>query len=275
MSIMGKEMRMRRVIDPITKTSVMFACSHGTSTPKILEGLEDIKPPVKAAIEGGANVLFLSLGMAEHCKDLFIDDNHPGLALKVSATAGLYEIPFQEVPIAQVQTALEIGADAVVAMLPLTKNNEKENIGWAAKLGEECYRHGMPFIAEAEFPNAYDQKVTDYTNQLDYKYLMRTARMCVELGADIVKTNWTGNSDDFRQVVDCIPGIPVVVAGGSHVSEIDLLTRMAEAVALGATGCSVGRNIFQHKDPVGMTKALCAVVKGQLSVEEAALLIKK
>jgi len=266
-------MRMRRIFDPDTKTSVMFACSHGTSTPEILKGIEDVRLPVKAAIEGGANVIFLSLGMAEHCIDLFAKDNHPALALKVSATAALYEVPFQEVQIANVQTALEIGADAIVALIPLTATNEKENIKLASQLGEECYRKGMPFIAEAEFPNVYHQTVNEYTKKLDYKYLMRTARMCVELGADIIKTNWTGNADEFCQVINCVPGIPVVVAGGSYINEIDLLNRMAEAMSLGAVGCSVGRNIFQHKDPVGMTKALCAIVRGQLTVEKAALLV--
>lgn len=272
---LGKALRMRRVLDPETKSTVMFACSHGTSAPTILEGTEDVRIPVEAAVKGGANIIFLSLGMALICKNILESSRDVGLALKVSSTAGGSEKPFQEVPIANVETALELGADAVVALIPFAPSNEVEVLKWTARLGEDCHKMGMPFIAEAEFPNAYTQEQNDFTKGLGIDYLRRGARLCVELGADVVKSNWTGKKEEFAEIVNSISGTPIVVAGGSKVSDLDLFKRLAEAKEVGASGCSVGRNIFQHDDPEGMTRAIGAVMRDGESPESALSLIKK
>jgi DhnA family fructose-bisphosphate aldolase class Ia len=95
------------------------------------------------------------------------------------------------------------------------------------------------------------------------------------LGADVVKSNWTGKKEEFAEIVDVVSDIPVVVAGGSKVSDLDLLQRLVEAKEVGASGCSVGRNIFQHKDPEGMTKAICAVMRDGVKPEKALSMIKK
>jgi len=273
MSSTGKTLRMRRILDPATGTAVMFAISHGTGTPKVLKGIEDPRPMVRAVVEGGANVIFLSRGFAHKCAEDIRVNNNVGLALKVSASCTHYETPFLEVQTGTVEHALELGADAVVAMIPFTYTNEPEVISWAAGLGAECDRWGMPFIAEAEFPNTYTQQQSDYTSKLGVEYLKRSARLCVELGADVVKANWTGSIDEFAEIVQ-VSNVPVVVAGGSKQSDFNALQKLAEAMQAGAVGCSVGRNIFQHKDPVGMTKAICAVVRQRKSAEEAIKLVR-
>jgi DhnA family fructose-bisphosphate aldolase class Ia len=83
-----------------------------------------------------------------------------------------------------------------------------------------------------------------------------------------VKSNWPGSSEEFAEIVGAV-SVPVVVAGGSRESDLDLLTRVAEARRAGAVGCSVGRNIFQHDDPTAITAALSDVVRGIRSPEEA------
>jgi DhnA family fructose-bisphosphate aldolase class Ia len=83
-----------------------------------------------------------------------------------------------------------------------------------------------------------------------------------------VKSNWPGSAESFAEIVDCVP-VPVVVAGGSRESDLDLLNKIAAALDGGASGCSIGRNIFQHSDPEAMTRAICAVVKGRQDCEEA------
>ena len=115
-------------------------------------------------------------------------------------------------------------------------------------VGRECAVLGMPFIAEAEFPTTY-ATVEELKQQYGFEYLRRNVRLCAELGADIVKTNWPGDPDSFAQVVEATNGIPVVLAGGSRLEDEELLTRMEQAIAAGAIGCSVGRNIFMHESP--------------------------
>lgn len=273
MSDTGKALRMRRVLDPATGTAVMFAISHGTSAPKVIPGIEDPRPMVRAVAEGGANVVFLSRGFARQCAGEFKMYNNMGLALKVSASCTHYQTPFLEVQTGTVEHAVELGADAVVAMIPFTYTNEPDVIAWVAKVGADCDRWGMPFIAEAEFPNAYTEEASDYASKLGVDYLKRSARLCVELGADVVKANWPGSIEGFAEIVR-VSNVPVVVAGGSKISDLDLLQRLGEAMTAGAIGCSVGRNIFQHKDPVGVTRAICAVVRERKSAEEAVQLIR-
>jgi hypothetical protein len=74
-----------------------------------------------------------------------------------------------------------------------------------------------------------------------------------ELGADIVKVNWSGDQKSFEDIVKAC-NRPVVLAGGSLLSDFEFLTRMEQVCAAGAIGCSVGRNMFQHKNPQALTK---------------------
>jgi DhnA family fructose-bisphosphate aldolase class Ia len=97
---------------------------------------------------------------------------------------------------------------------------------------------GMPLIAEAEYPNAY-QSLSEMGETLGAEYLKRNARLCAELGADIVKVNWSGDQDTFGQIVRAC-GRPVVLAGGSLITELELLTRMEQARRAGAIGWSAG-----------------------------------
>jgi fructose-bisphosphate aldolase/2-amino-3,7-dideoxy-D-threo-hept-6-ulosonate synthase len=126
----------------------------------------------------------------------------------------------------------------------------------------------MPFIAEAEFPTTY-ASVEALKEQYGFEYLRRNVRLCGELGADIVKTNWPGDAESFTKLVEATSGIPVVLAGGSRLEDRELLVRMEQAVSAGAIGCSVGRNIFMHASPEAITRALSRVIRERWSAEKA------
>jgi fructose-bisphosphate aldolase/2-amino-3,7-dideoxy-D-threo-hept-6-ulosonate synthase len=263
----SKSLRLRRIIDPGSGTSVMFAFSHGTSAPEVLPGIEHPAEMVGAAVRGGADCVFLPPGIVASVSEALTGSREVGLAIKVSATASRGAIPHQEVLTTSVERAVELGADAVVALIPFAPENEPEIIRLTASLGEACGRWGVPFIAEAEYPNSYygDE---DFANTWGLPYLKRSARLCVELGADVVKSNWTGSAESFHEIVDAVP-VPVVVAGGSRESDLDLLTKVAEAKSAGAIGVSVGRNVFQHSAPEAMMRAISAVVRGRRGPQEA------
>lgn len=262
----GKALRLRRIIDPRTKTSVMFAFSHGTSAPEVLPGLEDAAEMVSAAERGGADCVFLAAGLVESAGDV-LRTGSLGVAVKVSATASRGGKPYQELLTTSVERSLELGADGVVALLPFAPENEPDVITITAQLGETCGRLGVPFIAEAEYPNSYYGD-RDFASEWGLPYLKRSARLCAELGADIIKSNWTGSAETFAEIVECV-SVPVVVAGGSRVSDLDLLRNLEAAREAGAIGCSVGRNIFQHPAPERMVRAISAVFKDGTSAQEA------
>ena len=126
----------------------------------------------------------------------------------------------------------------------------------------------MPFIAEAEFPTTY-ASVEALKEQYGFEYLRRNVRLCAELGADIVKTNWPGDAESFAKLVEATSGIPVVLAGGSRLEDKELLSRMEQAVNAGAIGCSVGRNIFMHASPEAISRALSRVIRERWSADKA------
>jgi fructose-bisphosphate aldolase/2-amino-3,7-dideoxy-D-threo-hept-6-ulosonate synthase len=263
----GKLLRLRRIIDTQTDTAVMFAFSHGTSAPEVLRGIEDVPGRLAAARAGGADCIFLAPGLIERMAPVIAENPELAVVAKVTATATRGGTKHQERLIASVEHCMALGADGVVAMVAFAPENEADVISMAAELGEACSRLGMPFIAEAEFPNAYygDE---NYADTWGLPYLRRSARLCAEVGADVVKSNWPGSAEAFREIVESVP-VPVVVAGGSRESDLDLLTKLADARSAGAIGCSVGRNIFQHDDSEAMTKAVVAVIRGTHTPDQA------
>jgi len=246
----------------------MFAFSHGTSAPEVMPGLEDPLTMVAAAARGGADCVFMAPGLIEAVAPSFAGPRSFGFVTKVTSTASRGGTPHQERLICSVERSVELGADGVVAMLPFAPDNEPDVIQLTGELGEACARLGVPFIAEAEFPNSYYGSEIDYASEWGLPYLKRSARLCAELGADVVKSNWSGSAETFAEIVDCVP-VPVVVAGGARGSDLDLLNQVAEARSAGAIGISIGRNIFQHPNPEAMTRATSAVVREGWSPEKA------
>ena len=261
----GKAMRMKRVIDE-AGVSVICALDHGMTSPLFLEPLADIEARARETVTGGANVIMMSKGMIRRAHDAFAPTT--SLAMLLSASADPSGERPRIVQIAEVEEALRAGADAVVLFTALGGDTEAGMLGILAAVGRECATLGMPFIAEAEFPTTY-ATVEELKHQYGFEYLRRNVRLCAELGADIVKTNWPGDQDSFAKCVEAANGIPVVLAGGSRLEDTELLTRMEQAMQAGAIGCSVGRNIFMHANPEAITRALARVIRERWSTEKA------
>jgi fructose-bisphosphate aldolase/2-amino-3,7-dideoxy-D-threo-hept-6-ulosonate synthase len=103
----------------------------------------------------------------------------------------------------------------------------------------------------------------------DVEIVKHVARVGAELGADIIKTNYTGSTESFIEVVKSCP-VPVIIAGGPKMeADSDVLTMVQDAMRAGAAGISIGRNIFQHKNVLGMTSAIAKIILENLEVDEA------
>jgi fructose-bisphosphate aldolase/2-amino-3,7-dideoxy-D-threo-hept-6-ulosonate synthase len=261
----GKSMRLKRVIDP-AGVSIICALDHGMTSPSFLEPLADIASRVAETVAGGANVIMMSKGMIRVAEPVF--SRQTSLAMLLSASATPEGSRPEVVQIGQVEEALRLGADAVVLFTALGGETEAGMIEILSSVGRECEVLGMPFIAEAEFPTTY-ASVEELKQQYGFEYLRRNVRLCAELGADIVKTNWPGDAASFAKLVEATSGIPVVLAGGSRLEDHELLLRMEQAVEAGAIGCSVGRNIFMHRSPESITRALARVIRERWSADKA------
>jgi fructose-bisphosphate aldolase / 2-amino-3,7-dideoxy-D-threo-hept-6-ulosonate synthase len=264
MTALGKTIRMKRVLDEDSGTSLICALDHGMTSPVFLQPLADIRERVREAVAGGANVLMLSRGMAKIASaDL---RKTTSVAFMLSASANPGDRP-SIAAVAEVEEALRSGADAVVLYVALGDEDETPMIERLAEVGAACEELGVPFIAEAEWPSAYS--AVDAVDELGIDYLLRNVRLCAELGADIVKTNWAGDEESFGRLVEAATGLPVVLAGGSRISDEELLNRQEAAMRAGAVGCSVGRNIFMHERPEAITRALHRVIVDRWPASQA------
>jgi DhnA family fructose-bisphosphate aldolase class Ia len=261
----GKLIRLQRLIESQTNTCLIVAIDHGMTSPRFLPGLYDTGARVQQAIAGGANVLMLGRGMAKAHAHHFRRET--ALALMLTASAARRPSGATITPIGSVEEALRIGADAVVVYVALAGEDEAEAITFLSRVGETCEFKGMPLIAEAEYPNAY-QSLDSMSESLGPEYLKRNARLCAELGADIIKVNWSGSPASFEGIVGAC-GKPVVLAGGSRIGDLELLTRMHQARTAGAVGCSVGRNVFEHPSPQAMTAAISRIFRDGWPAEQA------
>ena len=141
-----------------------------------------------------------------------------------------------------------------------TETDQLEQLG---TISRDCEEWGIPLLAMM-YPRG--KKVI---NPHDPENVAHAARIGAELGADLIKTVYTGDIDSFRNVVRGCP-IPVVIAGGPKTStDKEFLEMIDGAMEAGARGVAIGRNVFQHKDPIRITRAISEIVHGRRPVEEA------
>jgi predicted phospho-2-dehydro-3-deoxyheptonate aldolase len=185
------------------------------------------------------------------------------LILHLSGSTSLGPNPDNKVQVATVEDAIRLGADAVSVQVNIGAANEPEQLHSLGEIAETCAGWGMPLFAMM-YPRGPKIK-----NSLDPEMVAHAARVGAELGADIVKVPYTGDVDSFRKIVrGCL--VPVVIAGGPKMkTERDVLQMTADAIKAGAIGISIGRNIFQHRNPTAMVRALVRIVHEGTSVEQA------
>jgi DhnA family fructose-bisphosphate aldolase class Ia len=162
-----------------------------------------------------------------------------------------------------VSEAARLGADAVSVHVNFFSDKEPEMLTELAKTVEECDELGMPLLVMAypRGPSVKDEHAADV--------VAHASRIAEELGADVVKTNYTGDVDSFKGVTQACR-IPVVIAGGPKAkSAEDFLRMVHDAIQAGAKGVSIGRNVFQHENPTAMVKALNAIIHEGATLEEA------
>jgi DhnA family fructose-bisphosphate aldolase class Ia len=130
-------------------------------------------------------------------------------------------------------------------------------------------RYGMPLMIEPLVMKD-NTKAGGYMVDGDIEKIMPLVRQAIELGADIIKADPCDDVSQYHRVIQMAAGKPVLVRGGGKVSDEEILKRTHELMAQGAMGIVYGRNVIQHPNPAGMTRALMAVVHDGATPEAAA-----
>lgn len=256
----GKSIRIERILKRDTGHTIIVPMDHGVSVGPI-PGLIDVASMVNNVAEGGANAVIVHKGIVRHGHRGYGKDI--GMIIHLSGSTSLGPDPDNKVLVSTMEEAMKFGADAVSVHVNIGAQNEADMLKKLGNVSRECMEWGMPLIAMM-YPRGKKVK-----SEHDVEVVKLAARVGAELGADIIKTNYTGDIDSFREVIQGCP-VPVVIAGGPKMDTVeDVLEMVKGAIEAGASGTSIGRNVFQAENPVAMVKAFSRIVHDGYEVEEA------
>lgn len=252
---MGKAIRLERIFNRQSGRTIIIPMDHGL-TMGTIPGLENMSETVNKVAKGGANAVLEHGGMAQagHRGSSGIKGPDIGLIVHLNGSTMLGPDPNHKVLVCTVTDALKMGADAVSVHINIGAVDEPEMLESMGFVASECREWGMPLLAMM-YPRG--EKIKDENAP---EVVNVVARAGAELGADIVKTNYTGDVDSFREIVRGTP-VPVIIAGGPKMDTVmDVLQTVYESVQAGGAGVAMGRNVWQADNPTGMVRCISKIV---------------
>ena len=270
-----KTARLNRLFNPRTGRCFDVALDHGFfNEAGFLAGIEDLPKAIETVAAAGPDAIQLTVGQAAHLQKL-PQRPKPALVLRTDVAnvygtvlpALLFSSMLEEAAL----QAVRLDAACVVVNLfriPEQPSVTDQCIQNILRLKPQCDHFGVPLMIEPLVfqPNA---KAGGYMVDGDPEKIIPLVRQAVELGADIIKADPTLDPTVYHRVIQTAGGIPVLVRGGSKAPEKEILERTRVLIQQGAAGIVYGRNIIQHANPGGITRALMAVVHDDASVESA------
>jgi 3-hydroxy-5-phosphonooxypentane-2,4-dione thiolase len=239
----GMQSRLARIFRPATSRTVMLAIDHGYFQGPTT-GLERVDLSVVPLL-GYADALMATRGIV---RSTIPPASGTPIVLRASGGPSILKELSDEQVAVSMEDAARINAAAVAVQVFVGGQYETQSVHNMTRLVDESQRYGIPVLAVT----AVGKELTR-----DARYLRLATRICAELGAHVVKTYYC--PEGFDTVTAACP-VPVVMAGGKKLPELDALTMAYRAIEEGAAGVDMGRNIFQCHDPVAMIRAVSAVV---------------
>ena len=247
----GMKNRLARIFDATSGKTVMLAFDHGYFQGPTT-GLE--RPDITILpLAPYADALMLTRGIL---RSVIPPSLNKATVLRASGGPSILKELSNEHIAMDMDDAVRLNACAVATQVFIGGEFETQSVINLTKLIDMGNRVGMPVLG-----------VTAVGSEMvrDAKYIRLATRMCAELGAAFVKTYFV---PDFETVTAACP-VPIVIAGGKKLPELDALKMAYEAIDQGASGVDMGRNIFQSEAPVAMIKAVRKVVHENMKPKQA------
>lgn len=255
----GKQIRMNSIFRTDTGNAVIVAVDHGGIAGP-MDGINDPPRLIADCVTSGADSVLTTRGFARAAGPAW--DRNTSLILRLTGGFTILGGVFEEEMISTAETALLYGASGVAATVKFGHEKEGVFTKQASFLADSCERWGIPLLVEA-------MACGKNLGKADPKGIELASRAAAEIGADIVKTYYTGDPDSFRQVVEGCP-VPIVILGGEKADSIEqVLSDVYYAMQAGARGIAIGRNIWQHDNISAMIEAMAGLVHDGWSVEQA------
>ncbi|MFT2008298.1 class I fructose-bisphosphate aldolase [Pontibacter sp. 13R65] len=275
-----KTYRLNRLFNQKSGNCFDVAIDHGFfNEASFLSGIENVQHAVNVLVDAAPDAIQLTVGQAQYLQSI-PGRQKPSLVLRTDV-ANVYgkELPrtlFSRMIENAVEQALRLDATCVVVNLfsipgqPEVTDLCIQNI---LKLKPLCDQFAMPLMVEPLVfrPN---NEAGGYMVNGDPEKIIPLVRQGVELGADIIKADPTDDVNQYHRVVETAGNIPVLVRGGGKASDQEILDRTYGLMQQGVKGIVYGRNVIQHENPAGMTKALMAIVHEGAQPQEASQFLK-
>jgi len=261
-----KASRLNRLFNEKSGKCFDVALDHGFFNElTFLGGIENIEKSVKILIEADPDAIQLTVGQAHHLQSV-PGKKKPALVLRTDV-ANVYGLELQSVLYSRmieepVLQAVRLDATCVVVNLfriPGAPEVTDQCIQNILKLKPMCDFYSMPLMIEPLVfrPNS---EAGGYMVDGNIDIILPLVRQAVELGADIIKADPCDNVEDYHKVVEVAGSIPILVRGGGRADDAELLDRTYKLMKQGVKGIVYGRNVVQHTNSGGMTRALMAIV---------------
>jgi len=264
MSVLGHTLRMSRIVDPATQTSIIMPMDHAIEQADFTE-LEHPTELIGGFADAGVDSFIMRRGLAAYAAERF--GNSAGWVERLTGRTGYTKDHNEQLVLASVEQALANGASGVVPTFFLGEDTESYQLTQLGKIADECAHLGMPLMTEI-FPVGAAGTVA-YDGPYSVEDMRIAVRVASEEGADLIKTYYTGDPESFSRVVDYAL-VPVIVAGGQKTRNVREVFEMAHgAKAAGAIGIAMGRKVWQSTDPLGTLAGLKRIIRDGASVEEA------
>ena len=248
----GMQNRLARIFNPKTGRTVMLAFDHGYFQ-GATTGLERIDVKIMP-LAPYADTLMLTRGIL---RSIVPPSFTQSIVMRASGgTSMLKELSNEEIAV-DIEDSIRMNVSAMAVQVFIGGEHEKQSIINMTRLVDQGTRYGIPTLA-----------VTAVGKDMvrDARYFRLATRICAELGAHYIKTYYV--EKDFETVTASCP-VPIVIAGGKKIPELDALKMAYNAIQQGAAGVDMGRNIFQSEAPVAMIKAVRSVVHENETAEMA------
>ncbi|HWI54539.1 MAG TPA: 2-amino-3,7-dideoxy-D-threo-hept-6-ulosonate synthase [Desulfobacteria bacterium] len=243
----GKQIRLKRLFKYSDRLFIA-PMDHGVTVGP-MEGLTDMPAIVNLVRAGNADAIVVHKGLVGQITD-YLGSDGCELIVHLSASTSLAPDPNHKELVSSVEHAIRLGATAISVHVNLGNAYESMMLKDLGMVAESCESWGMPLLAMMYVRDG--SKESEY----DPAKIKHAARLAEEVGADIVKVNYTGSVEGFAEVTGAVK-IPVVIAGGPKMSSVnELLDMIEESVEAGARGVAIGRNLFQHPDPTQLARII-------------------
>ncbi|ELY74839.1 2-amino-3,7-dideoxy-D-threo-hept-6-ulosonate synthase [Natrinema pallidum] len=236
---------------------VIIPMDHGI-TMGAVQGLKDIESTIDGVTSGGADAVLTQKGIAPRVHD---NKNDKGYIVHLNGSTTIGPDEQDKRLTGTVEEAVRVGADAVSFHINVGSDHEPDQISQLSEVTEQAQRFGMPVLAMAYARGPG-------VDSTDPEALGHAVRLAEELGADIVKTGYSGDAESFQHVVESTR-LPVVIAGGSKGTDRETVEMVRGVMDAGGAGVSMGRSVFQHETPAAIARAVSGVVHEDLSTDEA------